>query len=326
MLRQTVSQSVSMSWCQVHSGTCDQILLSVWKLLCCQSQSCITTNSQSASLSWCQAPIWDPRPIFLPSLIIFRQLRDCWCGVPSLMGSLVCSFQFLLGIVSTAFLRSESHTTHEHILSLFLRLPQPGGLSSCIYIPQAQGSPDIPPGTGLSSQSQSQSHIATDSQSVSMSWCRAQIWDFWPEIIYLFFWKLQSCHFWGAFSDERSGLSCVSICLWSLQGIGLSLWSYTYNCEADKIENITSPILLHVFTMPYPSNAVCHYMASGSTSRKHDPLFCNGSPSQFRDSGPWLSCHNKLKLFKAIFADCHRLFSVEEYMFKNILIGIISIW
>jgi hypothetical protein len=28
-LRQTVSQSVSMSWCQVHSGTCDQILYSV---------------------------------------------------------------------------------------------------------------------------------------------------------------------------------------------------------------------------------------------------------------------------------------------------------
>jgi hypothetical protein len=29
-----------------------------------------------------------------------------------------------------------------------------------------------------SNQSQSQSHIATDGQSVSMSWCRAQIWDF----------------------------------------------------------------------------------------------------------------------------------------------------
>jgi hypothetical protein len=31
----THGQSVSMSWCQVHSGTCDQILFSVWKLLCC---------------------------------------------------------------------------------------------------------------------------------------------------------------------------------------------------------------------------------------------------------------------------------------------------
>jgi hypothetical protein len=34
MLQLTV-QSVSMSWCQVHSGTRDQMLYSVWKLLCC---------------------------------------------------------------------------------------------------------------------------------------------------------------------------------------------------------------------------------------------------------------------------------------------------
>jgi hypothetical protein len=31
----TDGQSVSMSWCQVHSETRDQILYSVWKLLCC---------------------------------------------------------------------------------------------------------------------------------------------------------------------------------------------------------------------------------------------------------------------------------------------------
>jgi hypothetical protein len=35
-------------------------------------------------------------------------------------------------------------------------------------------------------QSQSQSYIATDGQSVSMSWCRAQIWDFWPDIFFFF--------------------------------------------------------------------------------------------------------------------------------------------
>jgi hypothetical protein len=29
MLRLTVSQSVSMSWCHVHSGTCGQIVFSV---------------------------------------------------------------------------------------------------------------------------------------------------------------------------------------------------------------------------------------------------------------------------------------------------------
>jgi hypothetical protein len=54
----------------------------------------------------------------------------------------VCSFQFLLDIASAASLRSESHRTQEHILlSLCLRLPQPGGSGSCIYFPQEQGSP-----------------------------------------------------------------------------------------------------------------------------------------------------------------------------------------
>jgi hypothetical protein len=59
-------------------------------------------------------------------------------------------FSVLLGITSTIFVRSESHGTHEHILlSLFLRLPKPGGPSSCIYFPQEQGSPVIPSGIGF---------------------------------------------------------------------------------------------------------------------------------------------------------------------------------
>jgi hypothetical protein len=58
------------------------------------------------------------------------------------------------------------------------------------------------------SSSQSQSHIATDGQSVSNSWCQAQIWDIRPEI---FFFKFTVLSFWGALSDENSGLSCVSI-------------------------------------------------------------------------------------------------------------------
>jgi hypothetical protein len=63
--------------------------------------------------------------------------------------------------------------------------------------------------------SQSQSHIATDGQSVSMSWCRAQLWDFWPEIFFYFFFfeSYGLVFYWGALSDERSGLSCVSLCL-----------------------------------------------------------------------------------------------------------------
>jgi hypothetical protein len=82
------------------------------------------------------------RDQFFPlSLIIFRQFRVCWCGAPSLTRSRVCTFQFFSGIDSAAFLRSESHGTHEHsLLSLFFRLPQPGELGSCIYLPQEQGS------------------------------------------------------------------------------------------------------------------------------------------------------------------------------------------
>jgi hypothetical protein len=100
-----------------------------------QSQSYITTDSQSASPSWCEASIWDPRPIYpLLSLITFKELRAYWCGAPSLTRSLVCSFQFLSPIARAVFLRSESHGTHEHsLLSLFLRIPQPGGPGSCIY-------------------------------------------------------------------------------------------------------------------------------------------------------------------------------------------------
>jgi hypothetical protein len=129
------------------------------------SQSYITTDSQWP-VCLDDRPIWDQRPIFSPSLIIFRQfypygvhpvawrIREkffykytriavtiatpiktdscdswyicrrvshvfldscgvCWCGAPSLTRSRVCSFQFLLGIASAVFFRSEAHGTHE---------------------------------------------------------------------------------------------------------------------------------------------------------------------------------------------------------------------
>jgi hypothetical protein len=83
-------------------------------------------------------------------LIISRQLWIYRCGEPSLTRSRVCGFEFLLDIASAAFPRSESHRTHEHILlSLFLRLPQPGGPGSCIYFPLEQSSPVIPPAFDL---------------------------------------------------------------------------------------------------------------------------------------------------------------------------------
>jgi hypothetical protein len=44
---------------------------------------------------------------------------------------------------------SESLRTWNHTLLSHLRLPQPGGPGSRIYIPQKQGGPVIPPGTGF---------------------------------------------------------------------------------------------------------------------------------------------------------------------------------
>jgi hypothetical protein len=92
-----------------------------------------------------------PRPILLLlSLIIFRQLRICLFGVPFLTRSRVCSFQFFLVIASADFLRSESHGIHEPILlSLFVRLLQPGRPGSCIYFSQEQGSPVFTPEIGF---------------------------------------------------------------------------------------------------------------------------------------------------------------------------------
>jgi hypothetical protein len=92
-----------------------------------------------------------PATNFIPRFFdYFRQLRIWLCGAPSLTRSRICSFQFLRGIASADFLKSESHGTHENILlSLFLRLLQPGGPISCIYFPQEQGSPVISTGNGF---------------------------------------------------------------------------------------------------------------------------------------------------------------------------------
>jgi hypothetical protein len=61
----------------------------------------------------------------------------------------------------------------------------------------------------LTEQSQSQSHIATDGQSVSKSWCRAPFEAY--DQIFSTVWQLRSCFLWGALSDERTGLSFVRV-------------------------------------------------------------------------------------------------------------------
>jgi hypothetical protein len=69
---------------------------------------------------------------------------------PSLTRGRVCNLVLFLVLASAVLLGSESRGTQGHIsLSQFLRLAQPRGPGSRTYIPQEQGGPDIPPGTGF---------------------------------------------------------------------------------------------------------------------------------------------------------------------------------
>jgi hypothetical protein len=115
-----------------------------------QRQSYITTDSQSANLSWCQAPIWEQRPIF-PFFLLYWQLQASCRGAPSLTRGWICNLlvQLLLGLARAVTLWSGSRRTQDHILLSHLRLPQPGGPGPSIYIPQEEGGPVIPPGTGF---------------------------------------------------------------------------------------------------------------------------------------------------------------------------------
>jgi hypothetical protein len=70
--------------------------------------------------------------------------RPFWREVASVVFGFCCasSAQPLSGL--------SPEGTHEHILlSLFWRLPQPGGSGSCIYFPQDEGSPVMAPGIRL---------------------------------------------------------------------------------------------------------------------------------------------------------------------------------
>jgi hypothetical protein len=104
-------------------------------------------DRQSASPSRFQAPIYDPRPVFslrfpLDSCGFVILWRPLWReGGPVIYCTIAYGHCLTLGL--------KSRRTHGHILLSLLRLPQPGGPGSRIYIPQEQGGPVIPPGTGL---------------------------------------------------------------------------------------------------------------------------------------------------------------------------------
>jgi hypothetical protein len=100
---------------------------------------------------------------------------------------------------------SESLRTRNHTLLSHLRLPELGGPGSRIYIPQEQGGPVIPPGTGLCLGIWGlRSHYdwRSASQYVLAS---SPPWDLRPDINFAVLPLL------GALSDERSSVSCQSL-------------------------------------------------------------------------------------------------------------------
>jgi hypothetical protein len=83
--------------------------------------------------------------------IFFRHMRFSNFVAPSLTRGRVCNLlvQLLLGLARAVTLGTKSRRTNDHILLSHLRLPQPEGPDPRIYIPQEQGGPVIPPGTGF---------------------------------------------------------------------------------------------------------------------------------------------------------------------------------
>jgi hypothetical protein len=92
-----------------------------------------------------------PDQFFFHFVISLRQLRVCYFVAPSLTRGRVCNLLYncFWALPEQSLFGRSPAELNDHILLSHLRLPQPGGLGSRIYIPQEQGGPVIPPGTGL---------------------------------------------------------------------------------------------------------------------------------------------------------------------------------
>jgi hypothetical protein len=114
------------------------------------SSSFIATDGQPASLFWCRVP-------YLGSMTRLLLLsHTCDLHVDGRLpwredGSVIYSYNLLsLSGPSPAELMTTFYCLYwDHIWLSHTTLPQLGGPDSCIYTPQEQGGPVIPPGTGF---------------------------------------------------------------------------------------------------------------------------------------------------------------------------------
>jgi hypothetical protein len=99
-------------------------------------------------------------------------------------------------------------------------------------------------------QSQSQSHIATDGESVSKSWYRGLSGAY--DHIFISVCQLRSCFMWGALSDERLGLPFVYAtgpCQRSLSQVRVPWYSRPYFTVSELRLPFSSPPTTHSVTV-----------------------------------------------------------------------------
>jgi hypothetical protein len=147
------------------------------------SESYVTTDGESASLFWTKHPSGDYDKIF----ITVTQLRVCWCGALFLTRGRVCRFQLLLALASAVILESWVPWNLLPYLTVSnWRLPfssPPTTRRATVEV--------FDPASTRDWLARSRSHIATDGQSVSKSWCRTSSGA--HDQIHITIWQLRSC-------------------------------------------------------------------------------------------------------------------------------------
>jgi hypothetical protein len=164
-----------------------------------ESGSYITIDGQSASLSWSKAPIWGLRPDFYycrtaTGLLMWGALSDERTGL---------SFRIAASLLQRSHFRirvpwdSWPYFTVSDSRLPFSSPPTTLGAAAEVFDPAS---------TRDMFTCQSESHIATDGQSVLVS---SPIWGSWPDIYYCL--TVTVLLLWGVLPEERTGLSFVRV-------------------------------------------------------------------------------------------------------------------